>query len=273
MALIRCRQSNCGLSYQAIETFRRDGKVKQRVLANLGHYPTVEEALEATRHSVGLWESIVYRADLPGRKFHRTSPNTKARYEKRLEKERLKLERLEVVVSELSRRRDTCDTTPDVKPRNYRQSNVRLGEAPHSNFVNRLSGLQAGVLMTLYTKRVPGARGCDASRAELLAQLWEWEPTRPLRWSKEHSSGYPAGHYRVGDPVPSYGFAGYGLFSNIPRKEYRSAQASLSRALGRLHQRGLIKFVSGTVGTYSAGPVLTETGDHAAWLLCTEAAQ
>ncbi len=33
-------------SYQAIETYRENGKVKQKILANLGRFPTPERALE-----------------------------------------------------------------------------------------------------------------------------------------------------------------------------------------------------------------------------------
>ncbi len=52
MAFIRKRISPTGRrtpSYQVIETYREGGKVKQRVLANLGRFSTVEEALEDTR--------------------------------------------------------------------------------------------------------------------------------------------------------------------------------------------------------------------------------
>jgi hypothetical protein len=41
---IRTRRSNRQLSRQVIETYREDGKVKQRVLANLGPRDTIEEA-------------------------------------------------------------------------------------------------------------------------------------------------------------------------------------------------------------------------------------
>ncbi len=52
MAFIRKRISPTGRrtpSYQVIETYREGGKVNQRVLANLGRFSTVEEALEDTQ--------------------------------------------------------------------------------------------------------------------------------------------------------------------------------------------------------------------------------
>ena len=36
-------------SYQAIETYRENGKVKQKILANLGRFPTPEQALEQVK--------------------------------------------------------------------------------------------------------------------------------------------------------------------------------------------------------------------------------
>jgi hypothetical protein len=33
-------------SYQLVETYRENGKVKQRIVANLGHLPTVAQAIE-----------------------------------------------------------------------------------------------------------------------------------------------------------------------------------------------------------------------------------
>jgi hypothetical protein len=43
MAFIRRR----GNSHQLIETYREDGKVKQRILANLGPHATLEDAIQA----------------------------------------------------------------------------------------------------------------------------------------------------------------------------------------------------------------------------------
>jgi hypothetical protein len=52
MLFIRKRSSSKNrqtFSYQVIETYRAHGRMKQRVVANLGQYPTVEAALEAER--------------------------------------------------------------------------------------------------------------------------------------------------------------------------------------------------------------------------------
>jgi hypothetical protein len=44
---IRRRRSTKHVSHQIIETYREGGKVKQRVIYNLGRHPTIEEALKA----------------------------------------------------------------------------------------------------------------------------------------------------------------------------------------------------------------------------------
>lgn len=52
MLFIRKRPSSKNrqtFSYQVIETYRAHGRMKQRVVANLGQCPTVEAALEAER--------------------------------------------------------------------------------------------------------------------------------------------------------------------------------------------------------------------------------
>ena len=53
-------------SYQVIETYRAHGKVKQRVIVNLGQYETVEAALDADRaHLVRLWQQIEHPERIP----------------------------------------------------------------------------------------------------------------------------------------------------------------------------------------------------------------
>ena len=266
MAFIRCRQSSRAKSYQFVETYREDGKVKQRVLANLGPYPTVELALENARRCVARAERYVEHCKTgwtrQGRPVH---PKHLWNAEKDLARHCYDLERLEAVVSETSRRRDVVDTTPSAK---LRRSVVRLGKRHAGGLTNHhISGLQGQLLVTMLLKRVPGARGCDASHPELLVEVWGWKPRRPLRWSEEHASKYAKDYYRPGDTVPSGGMDSYGMFPSVPRKEYRSARASLARALTRLYKRGLIEFVNGTIGTYSGGPVLTPAGEKIARLL------
>jgi hypothetical protein len=147
------------------------------------------------------------------------------------------------------------------KPRTARQERV-ANQNPNSNLINHwLSGLQIAILRTAYSKRVPGARGCDVSHAELLAEIWGWEPACELRWTEEAIKGRDEA-YRVGDTLPSY--RTHGAFNHIPRHQRRAARASLSRALSRLEQRMLISFVSGTMGTYGGGLVLTPHGEQIA---------
>ncbi len=262
MAFIRCRQSSQAKSYQVVETYRDDGKVKQRVLANLGRSPTVELALENARRCVARAERYVEHCKhgwtRRGRPVH---PKHLLNAEKDLARHRHDLERLEAVVSETSRRRDVVDTTPSMK---LRRSVVRLDNSHgETNLTAHLSGLQAEILKTMLLKRVPGARGCDASQAELLGEIWGWNPRRKVRWSEKDEANRSL-DFRAGDPVPSGD--NYGMFPDIPRREYRSARASLSRALTRLNKRGLTDFVWGN-GYYSGGPVLTPAGEKIARLL------
>lgn len=65
MAFIRCRiyktkDHDRRKSYQLVETFRENGKVKQRVVANLAHCATVEEAIPVCERYV---ESLQKRLD------------------------------------------------------------------------------------------------------------------------------------------------------------------------------------------------------------------
>jgi hypothetical protein len=52
-----------------------------------------------------------------------------------------------------------------------------------------LSGLQAAILVTVLTKRVPGARGADVSQAELLVAIWGWKTEYKLRWTEDDVAG------------------------------------------------------------------------------------
>jgi len=55
MAFIRRRLSQ-SYSYQIIETYRAAGKVKQRVLCNVGPSPTIERALDVQLAALEYWE-------------------------------------------------------------------------------------------------------------------------------------------------------------------------------------------------------------------------
>jgi hypothetical protein len=149
------------------------------------------------------------------------------------------------------------------KPRNSRQSMVPVNQTQPSNLINHdLSGLQAAILVAAFTKRVPGARGCDVSRPELLAEIWGWKTRRKLRWTAEDIAKHKSDHYRAGDTRASVDT--HGAFNHIPRAERKKAHASLCRALRRLEKRMLIEFVNGTMGTYSGGLVLTPHGERIA---------
>jgi hypothetical protein len=148
------------------------------------------------------------------------------------------------------------------KPRNERQSSVRLIKSAESNLNNHnLSGLQAAILVAAFSKRIPSARGCDVSHAELLAEIWGWKPQHALRWTKADREKFNSEFFRVGDPRSQPDT--HGAFSHIPIAERRSASASLSRALTRLDKRMLVSFVCGT-GSYSGGLVLTPHGEQIA---------
>jgi hypothetical protein len=186
----------------------------------------------------------------------------RAEYEKREHEEH---ERRKAKQREWYRHRPKIWTPPrppkgTPRPRTPRQSTVRLIKSNHTNLINHgLSGLQAAILVTALTKRVPGARGCDVSYPELLAEIWGWKTRRKLRWTEEDIRNRNL--FRAGDTRSSCDT--HGAFSHIPRHVRRAARASLSRALTRLEKRMLISFVHGT-GCYSGGPVLTPHGEQIA---------
>lgn len=100
-----------------------------------------------------------------------------------------------------------------------------------------LSDLQDTILrMALANRDVGRFDGADVYDAEVLARYFGWD-------------GIPTSHDR--GPRFSVGAIGPG--------RYRSARASLSRAMGRLALRGLVIRVS-TMCRRSSGVVLTEEG-------------
>jgi hypothetical protein len=97
--------------YQLVATYREGGKVRQRV-ASLSHHPTVEEALHAFRESVACWEAALAKNEVAqGWRAHRRRNQRREELNVLLGKARDKLARLEAVVSTMSRRIDTLDTT------------------------------------------------------------------------------------------------------------------------------------------------------------------
>jgi hypothetical protein len=156
-------------------------------------------------------------------------------------------------------------TPPALKSPNPRRASMLIKSHGSNLINNRLSGLQASILIAAYTKRVPGANGADVSNPELYEAIWGWKPSHALRWTKEEEERHE-GHYRAGDTIPSsYSWHGtLGVFNHIPTAKRRAASVSLSRALKQLEDRMLIDFVSGTMGTYSGGMVLTPHGEQIA---------
>ena len=118
MAFIRKRISPTGRrtpSYQLIETYREGGKVKQRVLANLGWFSTVEKALDHCRNSLADAERGLARREQRGPRgggrYALSHRKTLDWFRRRIERKREHLRQLEAVVSETSRRRTLPDTT------------------------------------------------------------------------------------------------------------------------------------------------------------------
>ena len=124
--------------------------------------------------------------------------------------------------------------------------------------------------MGLVTRQIPVAVEAKLGEQRRFVLWWdqlkhggEANPRRKVRFPEKDEANRFL-DFRAGDPVPSGD--NYGMFPDIPRREYRSARASLSRALTRLNKRGLTDFVWGN-GYYSGGPVLTPAGEKIARLL------
>ena len=123
MTFIRKRISPTGRrtpSYQVIETYREGGKVKQRVLANLGWFPTVEEASDHCRNSLADTEHGLARLEQlrprDGGRYALSHGQALDWFRRRIERQREYLRRLDAVVSEngpMGRIPDTTDGSND----------------------------------------------------------------------------------------------------------------------------------------------------------------
>jgi hypothetical protein len=83
VAYVRKNRVDNGVYYQVVEGYRQDGKVKQRVLAYLGTYETVDEALEKLPRLIEVHREIMPNypvGEWPGKQRRISS------MEKRLEK-------------------------------------------------------------------------------------------------------------------------------------------------------------------------------------------
>ena len=257
MPFIRHRRTARGSSHQLMETYREGGKVKQRVLANLGRHPTLEEALlnarervvELERRLVGIEQR---RHPRGGSRYYKSWQKQIADARQRLEDGEAHLQKLEAVVSQnfptagrslTLHPPEAAETGPSGNRLNTAQAAPKLTALAD----NGLSGLQNAILRLALEHRGEDTRGVDVSRAEILVEVWGWEPHRRLR-------------------LPTGGIAPSGRTkfdtATIGAKEYRSAQASLSRALTRLYKRDLITFHGGD-GNVGSGIALS----HAGWLM------
>jgi hypothetical protein len=72
--------------YQLVEGYRENGKVRQRVLAHLGRYPTVEGAIESLQRRHDAYSRRAERLAADPRRAYRAGPNKQkaAEYAERL---------------------------------------------------------------------------------------------------------------------------------------------------------------------------------------------
>jgi hypothetical protein len=90
-----------------------------------------------------------------------------------------------------------------------------------------LSPLQKKILLMAYQNRTIKERkqGVDLRYPDVLREWWGWEPVLWPRWEKGERCDAISRHFSK---------------RQIGEREYRSAEASLSRAVGRLAERGLV---------------------------------
>ena len=204
MAFVRKR----GDSHQLIETYRDGGKVKQRVIANLGHSTTPEEALRHDRVQLQTWERILARAEQRGPRgggrLKKSHQKTLAEHRRRVEKWRGRVAVLEGVVSEMSRRRTNADTTEAQKSGKIK---ARLNSITSEQYLTggqvqkvKFSGLQVMILQTILEGGKIDRRGA-VSRAEMLVAIWDWWPFMHLRFPSDH----PDGRWRACELMPTTG--------------------------------------------------------------------
>jgi len=105
-------------SYQVIESYRENGKVKQRTIANLNRFSNPVKALEYAQMRLE-WAKRRYNKPIPWSRLRRTKHFTRKEHRERKIRERLEqvqkfekwIKELEEVVSRLSVRIETSDTT------------------------------------------------------------------------------------------------------------------------------------------------------------------
>ena len=129
-----------------------------------------------------------------------------------------------------------------------------------------ISGLQKTILSLAYKNRQAEGRtantdtGADAYYWELLIEYWGWQPSGTCRCGMRFD-GTPIHPLNVGAEGYGRRIPSSKKFnrSSIGSDKYNAAMAALSRAAGRLEQRGLITIRVGKYGGWR-GIALTDSG-------------
>lgn len=119
---VRPRRSASGVSYQLLKTYRDGGKVRQRVVANLGEDATIGDALaRARRHLAETLAHIERVKDGTRYGGYRHPPRSSSVMRDlnkgywQADKRRRRVAQLETVVSEMFTKGVISDTTPSAK--------------------------------------------------------------------------------------------------------------------------------------------------------------
>ncbi len=105
-------------SYQVIETYRENGKIKQKIIINLNRFSDPVKALKYAQMRLG-WAKRMYDKPILWSRLRRTKHFTRKEHEQRIIRERLEqvqkfekwVKELEEIVLRFSIRRETSDTT------------------------------------------------------------------------------------------------------------------------------------------------------------------
>jgi len=105
-------------SYQVIETYRENGKIKQKMIINLNRFSDPEKALEYAQMRLE-WAKRIYEKPILSSRLRTTKNFTRKEHKQRIIRERLEqvqkfekwVKELGEVVSRLFRQRHNYDTT------------------------------------------------------------------------------------------------------------------------------------------------------------------
>jgi hypothetical protein len=131
---------------------------------------------------------------------------------------------------------------------------IELTPIPEAKSAAKLSRLQKQILLMALANRTKESRtdeggGADLYYSEILATVYGFKPTRPLRYGDHYGE-------HAGQRIP-----GGQKFDRqaIGPARYNRAQAAISRAMLRLHSRGLVICSYGVRSRWS-GCSLTPAG-------------